>query len=497
MEAGEVLDGRFRVDESLDQGGMGSIWKATETATGLTVAVKVLRLDAYTQGRFSPREQARRRVELLRRFEREGVILGELDHSAIPRLLHRGYLREEPYLVMEYVDGVTLRDFLDLRRPLPLDAACAIAVQITEALAHAHSRGVVHRDLKPGNIVIASVGGAVKLLDFGIAYLTDPDATRYTALGATPGSAGYMAPEQLRGQQEVSASVDFYALGCVVFELVTGEGPFRDKTDRNRDTQHVEDLPPRIREINAGLPQDLDDLVWDLLGKTPADRPAHIEDILVVLRDHLPRPGDPAPEPELDPDPTTRYRCPAGPAFAPAFGGAKPSPRRSVRRRGAWLGRQEFASLLLQARTELEAETPGVGCEQLALALDGAVADWGLREFAVSEAQLMCADSARLAGNDRRAASLYEQVAVALHGRADPVLRALALEARVGAAECKVPEDDLPGAVMAWEEAVTDVLEFAAAPDRLVARCREVALELDERGCGSAIAPLVAKLARW
>jgi serine/threonine protein kinase len=160
VEAGDVLDGRYRVDEPLDQGGMGSIWKAVDSDTGAWVAVKVLRLDAYTQGRFSPSERTRRRAELLKRFEREGMILEELKHPAIPRLLHRGYHREEPYLVMEYVEGETLRDFLDRRRPLPLGAACAIAVDVAEALVHAHTHGVVHRDLKPGNIVLAADGAA-------------------------------------------------------------------------------------------------------------------------------------------------------------------------------------------------------------------------------------------------------------------------------------------------------------------------------------------------
>ncbi len=207
MEAGDVLDGRYRVEQALDQGGMGTIWTAIDLVTGQLTAVKVLRLDAYTQGRFTPAERARHRAELLKRFEREGAILEELKHPGIPRLLHRGYLGEEPYLVMEYVEGISLREFLDTRGPFPFDAAVAVAVQVAEALAHAHANGVVHRDLKPGNVVIACADGAVKLLDFGIAHLTDPDATRYTALGATPGSAGYMAPEQLRGQQDISALV--------------------------------------------------------------------------------------------------------------------------------------------------------------------------------------------------------------------------------------------------------------------------------------------------
>ncbi|MEV4867679.1 serine/threonine protein kinase [Streptomyces syringium] len=402
MDAGELLDGRFRVEEALDQGGMGTIWTATELETGRLVAVKVLRLDAYTLGRLSPAERARRRAELLKRFEREAAILEELDHPGIPRLLHRGYLDEEPYLVMEYVDGVSLREFLDLRRPFPFDAAIAIAVQIAESLEHAHVNGVVHRDLKPGNVKVAHCDGAVKLLDFGIAYLTDPDATRYTALGDTPGSAGYMAPEQIRGQQDISSAADFYALGCLLFELLVGQKPFEDKPDRNMNTQHLEDLPPRTRYFNVGIPEDLDDLVWDLLGKAPADRPAGIDAILDVLRGYLPKPGDLAPDPELDPDPTARYRLVAAGraqrSSRPVRAGSAPS-RRPARRRGAWLNRGEFGRQVGLARAELLAEGPGEQCAALHALLPKAISDWGMLEAVVVEAQSVCAEAARLDGD--------------------------------------------------------------------------------------------------
>ncbi|WP_185843841.1 serine/threonine-protein kinase [Streptomyces sp. WAC 05379] len=492
VEAGALLDGRYQVDGPLDQGGMGSIWKASEAETGETVAVKVLRLDAYTQGRYSPAERTRRRVEMLKRFEREGAILEELDHPAIPRLLHRGYHGEEPYLVMEYVDGDTLREFLDRRRPLPLDAACAIVAQVAEALSHAHTRGVVHRDLKPGNIVIAA-DGTVKLLDFGIAYLTDPDATRYTVLGATPGSAGYMAPEQLRGQQEVTAAVDLYALGCVFFELVTGQAPFDDKPDRNRDTQHIEDLPPRIQDINAGLPDELDELIWLLLAKFPAERPAGVEGLLPIVHRHLPVVGDPAPEPELDPDPTRRYRTPER-CQSVADRLPASSARRSARRRRTWMGRQEFGGRVRQARAELDRDGPGPACERLAEKLARAVTDWGAREPVVSEAQLVCADAARLDGETRGAKWLYEQVVTALGEAEERTLREFALEARLGVAECIVPEGDVASAVSSWSATVADVLILDRIPDRLRARCHEVSLELVERGHKAEISALVTEL---
>ncbi|MFB6953588.1 serine/threonine-protein kinase [Streptomyces niveus] len=476
-----------------DKGGHGSIWKAIDLTTGAEVAVKMVRLDRLAEGGYSPAEQAELRAEMLKRFEREGSVLADLDHPAIPRLLHRGYHAEVPYLVMEYVDGGNMRDFLDRHRPLPLDAACAVAVQIGEALAHAHVRGVVHRDLKPGNLVMTS-DGTVKLVDFGIAHLTDPDATRYTPLGATPGSIGYMAPEQLLGEKRITAKADYYAYGCLLFELVTGERPFTDKPHQDWRAQHIHDLPPQIRDINTGLPQKLDDLVWGLLAKSPVDRPATMDDILFVLRELLPREGDPAPEPELVPDPTRRYRLPDGVIVElEPRSAARPS-RRTVRRRGAWSGRTDFAALLGRARAELDEDGPGPESLKLDNALHRAVTDWGLGDVTVADAQLACADRARLEARIDKAKPLYERVAAALTGCEDPDRVALALEARVGAAECAVADGELADALANWVAAVEDVCRLPHAPARLVARCHEVALELDERGHGQVVAGVVAGL---
>ena len=495
VEAGEILDGRFRIEGALDQGGMGSIWTATEIPDGRLVAVKVLRLDAHTQGRFSQSEQTRRRVEMMKRFEREGTILEELSHHAIPRLLHRGYHNEEPYLVMEYIEGPSLRELLDTRRPFPRGAAVSIAVQIAEALGHAHANGVVHRDLKPGNVVISAVNGAVKLLDFGIAHLTDPDATRYTALGATPGSAGYMAPEQIRGQQDISAAVDLYAFGCVLFELLAGAKPFEDKLDRNKDAQHLEDLPPRVRDINVGIPEDLDELVWNLLQKTPADRPAGADAVHKVLVGHLPKPGDPGPDPEMHPDPTARYRLHEGPATEYADSIRQRVSRRGQRRRDSWLGRSDFAGRVVRARAELESTGPAAECQQLSSELARAIAAWGPREPSVVDARLVCADAARLDGAIRRARELYEDVMAALGDPGDPRFKALTLEARVGLAECKVPEGALQGALGDWLAAASETLQLAFPPSRLIGRCREVALELGERGLSAEVSALDGRLA--
>jgi serine/threonine protein kinase len=493
VKAGTVLDDRYQVEEPLSRGGMGTIWTATDLETGQLVAVKVLRFDAHMLDGLTPAERTRRRIELVKRFNREGAVLEDLQHPGIPRLLHRGgHLAGLPYLVMEYVEGVSLRTFLDVRRPFPFDAAVAVAVQVAEALEHAHANGVVHRDLKPDNVVVASADGVVKLLDFGIAHLTDPDATRYTALGDTPGSTGYMAPEQLRGQKDISASADLYAFGCVLFELLTGERPFEDKPDRNKSIQHLEDLPPRLRSINVGIPEEVDDLVWDLLAKAPADRPQAMDEVLLVLKPFLPKPGDPAPDPELDPDPTARYRLQQRTAVRPSDVqlSSGTTVRRTVRRRGGWLGRKQFVGRIVQARAELKAEGPGDLCAELLDLLPRAVSDWGNREPIVLEGRLVCADAARLDGRTGEAKEQYEHVAEYGDPR-DP----LVLEARLGVAECLIPEGNFAGAFSGWCAVLYDLpLLVEQVSDRLADRCREVGVELAESGYEAEVADLLALL---
>lgn len=277
--------------------------------------------------------------------------------------------------------------------------------------------------------------------------------------------------------------------------------------DRNKDSQHLEDLPPRVRDVNLGIPEDLDDLVWDLLGKTPADRPAGISEALAVLRGHLPVPGDPGPDPELHPDPTAQYRLGgAGPAVGHAgpMGQADPAgradrvrcggSRRSVRRRGPWLGRGGFADLIALARAELAATGTGAECERLASVLARAVSEWGLQEPAVVEAHLMCGDAARLDGGTSRAKELYQRVAT-LGERQDPRHGALTLEARLGVAECRIPEGDLRTALEEWRRTALETLNLTSPPAHLVERCREVALELSERGFEAEVSPLVGRLA--
>ncbi|MER7845118.1 serine/threonine-protein kinase [Kitasatospora sp. NPDC096077] len=484
MKKGEVVRGRYRIVEMLGRGGMACVWKAIDAETGELVAVKEIRADQYNQGRLSEGERIRQETELRLRFEREGQFLAELDHPGIVRLIDRGLHRGAPFLVMEFVDGTPLDRFLARFRPLPLGAAYAIAFEIADALAHAHRGRVIHRDHKPDNVVLTA-NGSVKLIDFGVAFPDRPDATRYTAYGATPGTVGYMAPEQLRGEQKVTSAVDHYSFGCVFFELLTGRQPFLDRPDRNRATQHQHDLPPSVSEFRPGVPVEIDDLVWRLLSKDPVRRLAAFTRLSEALRPHLPTVDSPAPSPELEPDPTARYRLPgtALSASVPAW-----VPRRQAVQRSAGRGvrpgvdRTRFAELLAAAA----AEVSGSPARQALQALEGELGDarkaWGLGHPPVASAQLLCADAARLDGQWQDATSMYRDVAQALERKAAPALRALALEARVGLAECLAGAGDLQGGFDGWADVVHEVAGLVEMPPVVVARCRELAVKLETSG---------------
>ncbi|GAB2691862.1 hypothetical protein GCM10010442_06790 [Kitasatospora kifunensis] len=498
MEKGEVVRGRYQIVELLGRGGMACVWKATDTQTGELVAVKEIRADQYNQGRLGPAERARQETELLKRFEREGQFLADLDHPGIVKLLDRGLHRGAPCLVMEFVDGEPLDRFLGRFRPLPFGAAIAIGVEIAEALVHAHAGWVIHRDLKPDNIVLTA-DGSVKLIDFGVALPDRPDATRYTAYGATPGTVGYMAPEQLQGQQKVTKAVDHYSYGCVLFELLTGRQPFIDRPDRNCSTQHQQDMPPRVSDFRAGNPAEVDDLVWHLLSKDPHRRLDSLAWAVGILRPHLPAEGSPEPNPELVPDPTTRYRLPGVVAAPSVTGRAMRIPvARPAAGRGARLGgdRDQFDQLHAHAVAEMAGPDIGPALERLEHELAHARKSWGLGHLPVAQAQLLCADAARLRGDWEAAGALYRAVAKALEYRTAPAFRAAALEAWVGVAECRIPAGDLQGGFDGWADVVHEIAGLVEAPARVVARCHEVAVELEERGRAEGVRSFLELLSR-
>nr|WP_157554207.1 serine/threonine-protein kinase [Herbidospora sakaeratensis] len=478
MRLGEVLGGRFRITGGPKRGGMASVWQAEDLLTGETVAVKVLGRDLWGDDSAARTGQ----VEAYGRFERERDLMARLSGLGVPRLIFHNFLGGDPYLVMEHVSGKNLREFLSKNRP-PVVASAAIGVQLLETLSQVHRLGIVHRDLKPANVLLSDEG-LVYLIDFGIALPTDPDATRYTKHGPTPGSIGYKAPELIRGVKHPTPAADLYGFACMMFEFVTTRQVFSDLADRSIEDQHRNDPPPRLDPVRHSIPVELADLVNAMLVKDPADRPG-VDAGLEVLRGLLPKPGDAEPSPRLHPDPTAIFRQ-GRPERAPAVPAAPADRRRPVVRRPPRPSRSEFARLLSAAEREMAVSEPSSETRQVVAELNTVTQAWGPGDKLVVRAQLCCADYARIEGDWPGAGSLYRTVERTLRNTTEEEEKGFLLEARVGVAECTLPaDDDVTAAFRTWQDVVTEVWAMPRPPVRVVRRCREFAVELSERGCAA------------
>jgi serine/threonine-protein kinase len=261
--------GPFIVGQKLGGGGMGVVYRAKYTKTGHEVALKLMTVEMSDNPR------------LVARFERELEILKKLRHPNIVPCYGGGRLSGQRFLAMELVEGGTLSAELKKRGgKLPWEEAVKYGQQICAALQHAHEHAIIHRDLKPANLLI-SKKGTLKLADFGIAR--DIDATGLTATGRTVGTFAYMAPEQIRGAPPVTHKTDLYALGCVLFELLTGKPPFGAETSAEIMFQHLEKVPPRVSSIALDCPMWLDALISQLLQKNPDQRPRDASSVLQAL----------------------------------------------------------------------------------------------------------------------------------------------------------------------------------------------------------------------
>ncbi len=256
--------GPFEVGDRIGVGGMGIVYRATYTKNGAPVALKILSPE------FSDTES------LQRRFEREVSILKKLQHPHIVRYYGGGKFGTQRFYAMELVTGGSVEDLLKIKKKLPWEEALNIALQVAKALEHAHEAGVIHRDLKPGNLLLTK-DGTMKLTDFGIAR--DTTATALTAAGKTVGTYAYMAPEQIRGKPPVDKKTDLYALGCVLFEMISGETPFQCENQGEMLMMHLQEEPPRITSLIPECPQLVEDLIFHLLEKDPQERPYDALDV--------------------------------------------------------------------------------------------------------------------------------------------------------------------------------------------------------------------------
>ncbi|MCA9073596.1 MAG: serine/threonine protein kinase [Planctomycetaceae bacterium] len=250
--------GPFELERKLGVGGMGIVYLAKYLKTGQRVAVKVL----------SPDLMADHKVA--KRFEREMAILKKLKHPHIVQYYGGSTSNNQRFYAMELVKGGSLETLIKKKGPVDWEKAVEYGIQIAQALEHAHAAGVIHRDLKPANLLLTSKG-VMKLSDFGIAR--DTQSTALTAAGKTVGTMSYMAPEQITGKHPISAKTDLYALGCVLFEMLSGRTPFLSETAPEMLFKHLDEEPPSIRDHNINVPIWMDKLIHELMEKDPNDRP--------------------------------------------------------------------------------------------------------------------------------------------------------------------------------------------------------------------------------
>jgi predicted Ser/Thr protein kinase len=255
---GFLYDGRYRIEAFLGRGGMGRVYKVVEIGTGRMLALKILLRSVMED------------EDAVERFRREIVLLSEVKHPAVPAVSGWGYFNGEYFFVADFIDGRDLRSLTKARGPWPVAEATAIVAQVAEALHAAHEKGIVHRDVKPHNIMLRQ-DKRVFLLDFGVARAFGHDMQTITATGMLVGTPEYMSPEQV-DSHSVDARSDIYSLGVVLFELLMGKPPFAGDTPLAVAMKHKLEPPQSPRALRQEIPYWLERVVLRCLAKEPASR---------------------------------------------------------------------------------------------------------------------------------------------------------------------------------------------------------------------------------
>ncbi|MCU1685643.1 MAG: serine/threonine protein kinase [Amycolatopsis sp.] len=262
MSTPRLLSNRYELGDTLGYGGMSEVHHGHDVRLGREVAIKILRADLARDPQFQER------------FRREAQNAAALNHPAIVAVYDTGEAQTEvgplPYIVMEYVEGRTLRDIVKTEGPMSQKRAMEVMADVCAALDFSHRHGIIHRDVKPANVMITK-NGAVKVMDFGIARALHDGQAAMTQTAAVIGTAQYLSPEQARGEQ-VDARSDVYAAGCVLYELITGEPPFTGDSPVAVAYQHVREDPHPPSTVNPAVSPELDAVVLKALAKGPANR---------------------------------------------------------------------------------------------------------------------------------------------------------------------------------------------------------------------------------
>jgi tRNA A-37 threonylcarbamoyl transferase component Bud32 len=320
---GEVIADRYELEELVGTGGMSSVFRAHDALLERRVALKLLH------------DHVARDEEQVERFRREARAVAQLSHPNIVTVIDRGERDGRQYIVFEYVEGENLKQLVVRNGPLPVRRALEVALQVGRALAFAHHQGLVHRDVKPQNVLLP-VGGEVKVTDFGIARSLDVEGLTQT--GSVVGTSHYIAPEQARGQP-VDPRTDVYSLGAVLYELVTGEVPFPGESFVAVALRHVNEPPPSAREHRPDVSPRLDGAVGRAMAKDPAQRFRSMDEFVAELEECLV---------ELGPD-TEREETMVVPAATAEPTPARAPPIRPRRRRALPLGLGALAALAAAA----------------------------------------------------------------------------------------------------------------------------------------------------
>ncbi|WP_369241461.1 protein kinase [Streptomyces sp. R21] len=298
-----LIAGRYRLQTPIGRGAMGEVWQAYDEMLGRPVAVKLL------LGQDSdPTAESR--------FRLEAQTAGHLNHPHVIGVLDFGSYENRLFLVMELIEGDSLAQHLKAGGPLPVEQVARIAAEAAAGLAAAHRQGIVHRDIKPGNLLL-DADGALKIGDFGIARFLDDPAGALTATGQIVGTSLYLAPERALGKPASPAS-DVYSLGCVLYQLLTGRPPFQADTALVILHQHLDATPVPPRELGTHLPPAFENYLLGLLAKEPTDRPGsrQVADWFAVGAWQ----GRPEPLPAATPAPAPRPVRPTGPTPGSAPG---------------------------------------------------------------------------------------------------------------------------------------------------------------------------------
>lgn len=265
---GQKINDRYEIIRNIGEGGMANVYLALDTILNRKVAVKVLRGDLATDEKF------------VRKFQREASAASNLDHPNIVGIYDVGEDNGNYFIVMEYVEGQTLKSLIKRRGSLTLPEVLDIMTQLTSGIAHAHQNGIIHRDIKPQNVLILD-DGLIKIADFGIAHALNSE--ELTQTNSVMGSVHYLPPEQANGEQSTFKS-DIYSLGILMFELLTGHVPFKGENAVEIAIKQMKDPIPSIRDIKTDIPQSVENIILKATAKNPKNRYDKVDDMKYDLK---------------------------------------------------------------------------------------------------------------------------------------------------------------------------------------------------------------------